>query len=57
MDDMIITWDDYEEIKKVKDQLPKKKFEGKDQGRLKYFCQIEMAHSKVKLFISKKKTS
>jgi Reverse transcriptase (RNA-dependent DNA polymerase) len=54
VDDIIITGNSLEEIKRVKIQL-KKNFDIKDLGILKYFLGIEIAHSSKGLFISQRK--
>jgi Reverse transcriptase (RNA-dependent DNA polymerase) len=54
VDDIIITGNNMEEIKKVKAQL-RKKFDIKDLGILKYFLGIEIAHSSKGIFISQRK--
>ncbi|KAJ0927704.1 putative RNA-directed DNA polymerase [Helianthus annuus] len=54
VDDMIITGNDEEEIKKLKANLFME-FEMKDLGRLKYFLGIEVMRSKQGIFICQKK--
>jgi Reverse transcriptase (RNA-dependent DNA polymerase) len=54
VDDIIITSDNLEEIKRVKVQL-KENFNIKDLGLLKYFLGIEIARSPKGLFISQRK--
>lgn len=54
VDDMIITGDDLEEVKRLKENLFKE-FEMKDLGRLKYFLGIEVLRSKKGIFINQKK--
>jgi Reverse transcriptase (RNA-dependent DNA polymerase) len=55
VDDIIITRNDQEEIKKVRSQL-KEKFDIKDLGLLKYFLEIEIAHSLKGLLFHKENT-
>ena len=54
VDDLIITGNNLEEIRKIKFQL-KEKFDIKDLGYLKYFLGIEVAFSDKGLFISQRK--
>jgi Reverse transcriptase (RNA-dependent DNA polymerase) len=54
VDDIIITGNNLEEIKRVKEKL-KQNFDIKDLGLLKYFLGIEIAHSPKGLFISQRK--
>ena len=54
VDDMIITGDDREEIKKLKENLFKE-FEMKDLGALKYFLGIEVLRSEQGIFLRQKK--
>ncbi|KAM0055171.1 putative RNA-directed DNA polymerase [Helianthus debilis subsp. tardiflorus] len=54
VDDMIITGNDEEEIKKLKKSLFTE-FEMKDLGRLKYFLGIEVLRSQQGIFICQKK--
>jgi Reverse transcriptase (RNA-dependent DNA polymerase) len=54
VDDIIITGDNLEEIKRAKVQL-KENFNIKDLGLLKYFLGIEIARSPKGLFISQRK--
>ena len=54
VDDLIITRNDLEEIRKIKSQL-KENFDIKDLGKLKYFLGIEIAHSSKGLFLSQRK--
>ncbi|KAK1418159.1 hypothetical protein QVD17_27298 [Tagetes erecta] len=54
VDDMIITGNDEEEMKKLKASLSKE-FEMKDLGRLKYFLGIEVLRSKKGIFICQQK--
>jgi hypothetical protein len=54
VDDLIITGNNLEEIRKIKSQL-KEKFDIKDLGYLKYFLGIEVAFSRKGLFISQRK--
>ena len=54
VDDIIVKWDDYEEIKRLKKKLSKD-FMIKDLRRLKCFLGIEMAHSRRDIFISYQK--
>ena len=54
VDDIIITGNNLEEIRKIKILL-KEKFDIKDLGYLKYFLGIEVAFSKRGLFISQRK--
>ncbi|XP_076926353.1 uncharacterized protein LOC143589490 [Bidens hawaiensis] len=54
VDDMIITGNDEEEVKKLKENLSTE-FEMKDLGRLKYFLGIEVLRSKKGIFIRQKK--
>ncbi|KAM0041797.1 putative RNA-directed DNA polymerase [Helianthus debilis subsp. tardiflorus] len=54
VDDMIITGNDEEEMKRLKGNLFTK-IEMKDLGRLKYFLGIEVLRSKHGIFISQKK--
>ncbi|KAJ0598803.1 putative RNA-directed DNA polymerase [Helianthus annuus] len=54
VDDMIITGNDEEEMKKLKTNLFTE-FEMKDLGRLKYFLGIEVLRSKQGIFICQKK--
>ena len=54
VDDMIITGDDRDEIKVLKDKLFQE-FEMKDLGRLKYFLGIEVLRSNRGIFISQRK--
>ena len=51
---MIITGDDKEEIKTLKEQLSRE-FEIKDLGQLKYFLGIEVLRSKGGIFITQRK--
>jgi Reverse transcriptase (RNA-dependent DNA polymerase) len=54
VDDIIITGNDNEEIKRVKKCL-KDEFDIKDLGKLSYFLEIEIAHSRKGLFLSQRK--
>jgi Reverse transcriptase (RNA-dependent DNA polymerase) len=54
VDDIIITGNNLEKIKKVKTQL-KEKFDIKDLGILKYFLGIKISHSTKGFFISQTK--
>lgn len=54
VDDMIVTWDDDEEIQKLNEYLAFE-FKMKDLGRLKYFLGIELARSKCGIFLSQRK--
>jgi Reverse transcriptase (RNA-dependent DNA polymerase) len=54
VDDIIITGNDNEEIKRVKKYL-KDEFDIKDLGKLSYFLGIEIAHSRKGLFLSQRK--
>ena len=54
VDDIIITGDDVEEIKRLKDQLAKE-FELKDLGNLKYFLGMEVSRSQKGIVISQRK--
>lgn len=51
VDDIIITWDDEDEISKFQDQLVAE-FEMKNLGSLKYFLGIEVARSTQGIFLS-----
>lgn len=51
VDDIIITWDDEDEISKLQDQLVAE-FEMKNLGSLKYFLGIEVARSTQGIFLS-----
>ncbi|PRQ43410.1 putative RNA-directed DNA polymerase [Rosa chinensis] len=54
VDDMIVTGDDQEEVKKLEAYLSYE-FEMKDLGGLKYFLGIEVARSKEGIFLSQRK--
>ena len=54
VDDIIVTSDNEKEKLMLKECLAKE-FEIKDLGRLKYFLGIELAHSKLGIFISQQK--
>ena len=54
VDDIIMTGDNYEEIKDMKTQLSRE-FEIKDLGNLRYFLGMEVARSKDSMFISQRK--
>ena len=54
VDDMVITGDNEEEIRDLKEKLFKE-FEMKDLGNLKYFLGIEVYRSKKGIFINQKK--
>jgi Reverse transcriptase (RNA-dependent DNA polymerase) len=54
VDDIIVTGNDNEEIKRVKEYL-KREFDIKDLGQLSYFLGIEIAHSSKGLFLSQRK--
>jgi hypothetical protein len=54
MDDMIITWDDMEEISRLQEQLTTE-FEMKNLGELKYFLGIEVARTKQGISLSQKR--
>ncbi|XP_020272848.1 uncharacterized protein LOC109848007 [Asparagus officinalis] len=54
MDDMIITEDDEKEIVQLKVRLSKE-FEVKDQGQLRYFLGIEIAHGLKEIVLSQRK--
>jgi Reverse transcriptase (RNA-dependent DNA polymerase) len=54
VDDIIVTGNDNEEIKRVKEYL-KRKFDIKDLGQLSCFLGIEIAHSSKGLFLSQRK--
>ncbi|KAK0606996.1 hypothetical protein LWI29_007530 [Acer saccharum] len=54
VDDIIMTGDDIEEIRRLK-QLLAQEFEVKDLGDLKYFLGMEFARSKSGIFISQRK--
>jgi Reverse transcriptase (RNA-dependent DNA polymerase) len=54
VDDIIITGNNNEEIKNVKQHL-KNEFDIKDLGKLSYFLGIEIAHSSKGLFLSQRK--
>ena len=54
VDDIIVTGNDNEEIKRVKQSL-KDEFDIKDLGKLSYFLGIEIAHSSKGLFLSQRK--
>jgi hypothetical protein len=51
VDDIIITWDDVEEMSQLQKQLATE-FEMKNLGRLKYFLGIEVVRSKQGIFLS-----
>lgn len=53
VDDMIITGDDAEEISRLQEQLSTE-FEMKNLGGLKYFLGIEVAWSKMGIFLSQR---
>lgn len=53
-DDIIVTGNDAEEQKQLKESLAKM-FEIKDLGTFKYFLGIEVAYSKVGIFLSQRK--
>jgi Reverse transcriptase (RNA-dependent DNA polymerase) len=54
VDDMIITGDNSEEIKKLEERLFQD-FEMKSLGRLKYFLDIEVAHFEQGIVLSQRK--
>ena len=54
VDDIVLTGDDLEEIKKLKERLATE-FEIKNLGALKFFLGIELARSKHGIFISQRK--
>ena len=54
VDDIVLTGDDLEEMKRLKTYLTKE-FEITDLGDLKYFLGIEVARRKEWLFISQRK--
>ena len=54
VDDIVITGDDVEEIKKLKERLGKA-FEVKDLGPLRYFLGIEIARSSKEIILSQRK--
>lgn len=54
VDDIIITGDDYEEIRRLKKKLAQE-FELKDLGSLKYFLGMEFARSKDGIFVNQRK--
>ncbi|KAL5580295.1 hypothetical protein UlMin_012737 [Ulmus minor] len=54
VDDIIVTGNDQEEIKRLKQYLASE-FEIKDLGRLKYFLGIEVAYSKACVILSQRK--
>ena len=54
VDDIIVTGNDFEEQKQLKENLYKA-FEITDLGVLKYFLGIEVAYSKVGIFLSQRK--
>jgi len=54
VDDIVITGDDVEEIKKLKERLGKA-FEVKDLGPLQYFLRIEIARSPKGIILSQRK--
>ncbi|XP_019052185.1 PREDICTED: uncharacterized protein LOC109114293 [Nelumbo nucifera] len=54
VDDMVITGDDKEEIKRLKEVLAAE-FEIKDLGQLRYFLGIEVARSKEGIYICQRK--
>ena len=54
VDDMIITWDDIEEISKLQEQLSTE-FEMKNLGGIKYFLGIEVARTRQGIFLSQRK--
>ena len=53
VDDIIITEDDLDEKAQLKENLSRE-FEIKDLGVLKYFLGIELAYSKVGIFLSQR---
>lgn len=54
VDDMVITWDDLAEIKKLEENLAQE-FEMKNLGGLKYFMGIEVTRSKQGIILSQRK--
>ena len=54
VDDIVITGDDVEEIKKLKEKLGRA-FEVKDLGLLRYFLGIEIARSSKGIILSQRK--
>jgi len=54
VDDIIVTEDDFVEQTQLKERLSQE-FEIKDLGVLKYFLGIEVAYSKVRIFLSQRK--
>ena len=54
VDDMIVTGNDLEEMKALKEYLSKE-FEMKDLGPLKYFLGIEVSRSSKGIFLSQRK--
>ena len=54
VDDIVLTGNDLEEVRKLKKQMAAK-FEIKDLGALKYFLGIELARSKHGILISQRK--
>ena len=54
VDDIVITGDDTEEIKKLKERLGRA-FEVKDLGPLRYFLGIEIARSSKGIILSQRK--
>lgn len=54
MDEIIITGDDHQEIKALKEQL-QQTFEVKDLGQMRYFLGMEVAKSKEGILISQRK--
>lgn len=54
VDDLIITWDNIDELNALKESLYKK-FAIIDLGVLKYFIRIEMAASNNGLFLNQRK--
>ena len=54
VDDIILTWDDYEELENLK-KFMAKEFEIKDLGNLKYVLGMEFARSKERIVVSQKK--
>ena len=53
-DDIIVTGDDWKEQQLLSQHL-EKEFEMKTLGRLKYFLEIEVFHSKKGIFVSQQK--